>query len=234
MAETVNARIHVSEDLPSRREKAPYVLIDALCGAIPSMLYAVAIPLVAASASAVQVVELMAIVGVFVACLLSVASGVSAFFRAYRVPILACLIAVCLAGIVFIVPAREGGELHAFSRQRGIQCVFRLDRQWANSSDVDRICRVGGRAGGCFVVDVLARAHLWRGVACGSALWRVFYAFEHGRGCARLFSRHNRVAASVPLFAAPLFETYYFLLRGSYRARSRFEFHRYGRCFGSL
>lgn len=108
MAETVNARIHVSEDLPSPREKAPYVLIDALCGAIPSILYAVAIPLVAASASAVQVVELMAIVGVFVACLLSVASGASAFFRAYRVPMLACLIAMCLAGIVFIAPAREG------------------------------------------------------------------------------------------------------------------------------
>ena len=108
MAETVNARIHVSEDLPSPREKAPYVLIDALCGAIPSMLYAVAIPLVAASASAVQVVELMAIVGVFVACLLSVANGASASFRAYRVPVLACVIAVCLAGIVFIAPAREG------------------------------------------------------------------------------------------------------------------------------
>ena len=108
MAETVNARIHVSEDLPSPREKAPYVLIDALCGAIPSILYAVAIPLVAASASAVQVVELMAIVGVFAACLLSVASEALASFRAYRVPVLACVIAVCLAGIVFIAPAREG------------------------------------------------------------------------------------------------------------------------------
>ena len=108
MAETVNARIYVSEGLPSPREKAPYVLIDALCEAIPSMLYAVAIPLVAASASAVQVVELMAIVGVFVACLLSVASRASASFRAYRVPVLACVIAVCLAGIVFIAPAREG------------------------------------------------------------------------------------------------------------------------------
>lgn len=31
MAETVNERIHVSDDLPSPREKAPYVLIDALC-----------------------------------------------------------------------------------------------------------------------------------------------------------------------------------------------------------
>lgn len=108
MAETVNARIYVSEGLPSPREKAPYVLIDALCEAIPSMLYAVAIPLVAASASAVQVVELMAIVGVFAACLLSVASRASASFRAYRVPVLACVIAVCLAGIVFIAPAREG------------------------------------------------------------------------------------------------------------------------------
>lgn len=108
MAEMVNSRIHVSEDLPSPREKAPYVLIDALCGAIPSMLYAVAIPLVAASASTLQVVELMAIVGVFVACLLSIANRASAAFRAYRVPVLACVIAVCLAGIVFIAPAREG------------------------------------------------------------------------------------------------------------------------------
>ena len=72
------------------------------------MLYAVAIPLVAASASTLQVVELMAIVGVFVACLLSVANRASAAFRAYRVPVLACVIAVCLAGIVFIAPAREG------------------------------------------------------------------------------------------------------------------------------
>ena len=108
MAETVSTRIHVSEGLPSSQEKAPDVLINALCGAIPSMLYAVAIPLVVASASAVQVVELMAIVGVFVACLLSVASRASAAFRAYRVPVLACVIAVCLAGIVFIAPAREG------------------------------------------------------------------------------------------------------------------------------
>lgn len=108
MAETVSTRIHVSESLPSPREKAPYVLIDALCGAIPSMLYAVAIPLVAASASTLQVVELMAIVGVFVACLLSVANRASVAFRAYRVPVLACVIAVCLAGIVFIAPAREG------------------------------------------------------------------------------------------------------------------------------
>lgn len=108
MAEIVSTRIHVSDSLPSSREKAPDVLINALCGAIPSMLYAVAIPLVAASASAVQVVELMAIVGVFVACLLSIASRASAAFRAYRVPVLACVIAVCLAGIVFIAPAREG------------------------------------------------------------------------------------------------------------------------------
>lgn len=108
MAEIVSTRIHVSDGLPSSREKAPDVLINALCGAIPSMLYAVAIPLVVASASAVQVVELMAIVGVFVACLLSIASRASAAFRAYRVPVLACVIAVCLAGIVFIAPAREG------------------------------------------------------------------------------------------------------------------------------
>lgn len=108
MAEMVSTRIHVSDGLPSSREKAPDVLINALCGAIPSMLYAVAMPLVAASASAVQVVELMAIVGVFVACLLSVASRASAAFRAYRAPVLACVIAVCLAGIVFIAPAREG------------------------------------------------------------------------------------------------------------------------------
>mgnify|MGYP007077850953 CR=1 FL=1 len=107
MAETVNVRIHVSEGLPSPREKAPYVLIDALCGAIPSMLYAVAIPLVAASASTVQVVELMAIVGVFVACLLSVANGASASFRAYRVPVLACVIAVCLASCSSRLRARE-------------------------------------------------------------------------------------------------------------------------------
>ena len=89
MAEIVSTRIHVSDGLPSSREKAPDVLINALCGAIPSMLYAVAIPLVVASTSAVQVVELMAIVGVFVACLLSIASRVSAAFRAYRVPVLA-------------------------------------------------------------------------------------------------------------------------------------------------
>lgn len=108
MAEMVSTHIHTSESILSSREKSSHVLIHALCGAIPSMLYAVAIPLVAASASTLQVVELMAIVGVFVACLLSVANRASAAFRAYRVPVLACVIAVCLAGIVFIAPAREG------------------------------------------------------------------------------------------------------------------------------
>lgn len=108
MAEMVSTHIHTSESLLSSREKSSHVLIHALCGAIPSMLYAVAIPLVAASASTLQVVELMAIVGVFVACLLSIANRASAAFRAYRVPVLACVIAVCLAGIVFIAPAREG------------------------------------------------------------------------------------------------------------------------------
>lgn len=108
MAEMVSTHIHTSESILSSREKSSHVLIHALCGAIPSMLYAVAIPLVAVSASTLQVVELMAIVGVFVACLLSVANRASAAFRAYRVPVLACVIAVCLAGIVFIAPAREG------------------------------------------------------------------------------------------------------------------------------
>lgn len=108
MAEMVSTHIHTSESILSSREKSSHVLIHALCGAIPSMLYAVAIPLVAASASTLQVVEIMAIVGVFVACLLSVANRASAAFRAYRVPVLACVIAVCLAGIVFIAPAREG------------------------------------------------------------------------------------------------------------------------------
>ena len=108
MAEMVSTHIHTSESILSSREKSSHVLIHALCGAIPSMLYAVAIPLVAASASTLQVVELMAIVGVFIACLLSVANRASAAFRAYRVPVLACVIAVCLAGIVFIAPAREG------------------------------------------------------------------------------------------------------------------------------
>lgn len=108
MAEMVSTHIHTSESILSSREKSSRVLIHALCGAIPSMLYAVAIPLVAASASTLQVVELMAIVGVFVACLLSIANRASVAFRAYRVPVLACVIAVCLAGIVFIAPAREG------------------------------------------------------------------------------------------------------------------------------
>ena len=108
MAEMVSTHIQTSESILSSREKSSHVLTHALCGAIPSMLYAVAIPLVAASASTLQVVELMAIVGVFVACLLSVANRASAAFRAYRVPVLACVIAVCLAGIVFIAPAREG------------------------------------------------------------------------------------------------------------------------------
>lgn len=108
MAETMGTRIHVSDGLPAPREKVSHVLIDALCGAIPSMLYAIAIPLVATSASTVHVVELMAIVGVFVACLLNVASKTSTAFQAYRVPVLACVIATCIAGIVFIAPAREG------------------------------------------------------------------------------------------------------------------------------
>ena len=107
MAETMSARIQVSEGLPAPREKAFHVVIDALCGAIPSVLYAVAVPLVTASASTVQVIELMAIVGVFVVCLLSVLNRASTAFQAHRVPVLACVIAVCVVGIVFIAPARE-------------------------------------------------------------------------------------------------------------------------------
>lgn len=107
MAETTSARIQVSEGLPAPREKTSHIVIDALCGAIPSMLYAVAMPLVAASASTVQVVELMAIAAVFVACLLSVTNRASTVFQAYRVPVLACVIAACILGIVFIPSARE-------------------------------------------------------------------------------------------------------------------------------
>lgn len=107
MAEMTSARIQVSEGLPAPREKASHIFIDALCGAIPSMLYAVAIPLVAASASTMQVVGLMAIVGIFVACLLGVASRASTAFRAYRMPVIVCVVAACVVGIVFIAPARE-------------------------------------------------------------------------------------------------------------------------------
>ena len=107
MAEMTSARIQVSEGLPAPREKTSHVVIDALCGAIPSMLYAVAIPLVAASASTMQVVGLMAIVGIFVACLLGMASRASTAFRAYRMPVIVCVVAACVVGIVFIAPARE-------------------------------------------------------------------------------------------------------------------------------
>ncbi len=107
MAETMSARIQVSEGLPAPREKAFHVVIDALCGAIPSIIYAVAMPLVASSAATMQVVGLMAIAGVFVACLLSVANKASTTFQTYRTPVVAGVVAACVMSIVFIAPARD-------------------------------------------------------------------------------------------------------------------------------
>lgn len=107
MAETMSARIQVSEGLPAPREKTSHVVIDALCGAIPSIIYAVAMPLVASSAATMQVVGLMAIAGVFVACLLSVANKASTTFQTYRTPVVAGVVAACVMSIVFIAPARD-------------------------------------------------------------------------------------------------------------------------------
>ncbi len=107
MAETMSARIQVSEGLPAPREKTSHVVIDALCGAIPSIIYAVAMPLVASSAATMQVVGLMAIAGIFVACLLSVANKASTTFQTYRTPVVAGVVAACVMSIVFIAPARD-------------------------------------------------------------------------------------------------------------------------------